>query len=216
MIYATALTKLDKLVIHLPFHIDNIKSANEAYLTWLKTGERDAQKIVDLWTYCFVWRNLLVKFSRSSDLDPADFDLLVANTFERIVKRRHTIRSHHRYASWVSVVCRNQFVNHVRSSKKNLRLNELQSAGLVSEPEELNDDVMVLIQILEQAIQRLPEYLREVALLRILGHLTYDEIMDRTGKKIEVVRSYVNKALQRLRKDEKLALFVKREYYEDH
>lgn len=216
MIYDTALTKLDKLVIHLPFHIDNIKSANEAYLTWLKTGERDAQKIVDLWTYCFVWRNLLVKFSRSSDLDPADFDLLVANTFERIVKRRHTIRAHHRYASWVSVVCRNQFVNHVRSSKKNLRLNELQASGLVSEPEELNDDVMVLIQVLEQAIQRLPEYLREVALLRILGHLTYDEIMDRTGKKIEVVRSYVNKALQRLRKDEKLALFVKQEYYEDH
>lgn len=215
MIYTTALAKLDKLVNHLPFHIDNVKSANAAYLTWLKTREKEAQKIVDLWTYCFVWRNLLIKFSRSANLDPADFDLIVANTFERIIKRRHTIRNHQRYASWVSVVCRNQFVNHVRSSRKNLHLSELQSAGLVAEPEEIDDDVLVLIQVLEQAIQRLPEYLREVALLRVLGHLTYDEIMDRTGKKIEVVRSYVNKALQRLRKDEKLALFIKREYYED-
>jgi hypothetical protein len=37
----------------------------------------------------------------------------------------------------------------------------------------------------------------------------------KTGKKIEVVRSYVNKALQRLRDDEQLALFVRREYRED-
>jgi len=216
MIQSTALAKLEKLTAHLPFHLDDIPRINETYRNWMTDGRRETLKIVDIWTYCFVWRNLLVKFARSPDLDPADFDLLVAKIYERIVERRHTIRDHRSYANWVSVVCRNLFINHVRSPRKSVPLHDYQVVGLVAEPEEdAGDDVLILIQALESAIQRLPEYLREIAQLRIVGHLTYEEIRVKTGKKIEVVRSYVNKALQRLRDDEQLALFVRREYRED-
>ena len=215
MISPTVLTTLEKLLRRLPFHIDDIARVNACFADWRKTDSEEHRKMVDLWTYCFVWRNLLVKFSNNPKANPADFDILVAKGFERIVERRHTIRDANKYANWVSVVCRNVFINYLRKKKKNVSFDENIATGVVSEPEELVIDTTLLIQVLERAILRLPKYLQDVATLRILEQQTYEEISHRTGKRVEIIRSYMNKAKQRLIVDEVLSVFIKKEFRED-
>lgn len=216
MIYPQTFETLERLVSRLPFHLDNIDEANALFDSWRKNRRREEQNIIDLWTYCFVWRNVLLKFSRDPDLNPSDFDMLVARIFERIVDRRHTIREKDRYASWISVVCRNSFINHVRVRKKNVQVREEDWQGwYISEPKVAAGDGALLLQVLSRAIARLPGYLRAAAHMRLVEELTYDEISDITGKKVEVVRAYVNKALRRLRNDQQLRVFLEKEFRED-
>ena len=215
MTVSTALNKLEKLLSRLPFHLDDIAQANACYTRWLQTQSNDDKKLVDLWTYCFVWRSVLVKVSNNSKVNPADFDMIVAEVFERVVSRRHTIRQSNKYASWVSVICRNVFINYIRKKRNDIPFDENIASGVVSEPEELVNDTTVLIQVLEAAIQRLPTYLRDIALLRILEHQSYEEISLKTGKRVEIIRTYMNKAKQRLKNDEALAVFIRKEFRED-
>lgn len=124
MISPTDLAKLEQLLSRLPFHLDDLIRANAVYETWMKHRKIEDQHIIDLWTYCFIWRNLLVKFSRNPDLRASDFDMLVARVYERIMERRYTVRDETRYANWVSVVCRNFFVNYLRTFKKSLPIQD--------------------------------------------------------------------------------------------
>ena len=107
-----AVQKLEKLLERLPFHLDDIEKANRYYERWQQTENREDRKIIDLWTYCFVWRGLLLKFSSHSKANDSDFDMVVAEVYERVVDRRHTLREKSKYASWVSVICRNVFINY--------------------------------------------------------------------------------------------------------
>ncbi|MEM8483960.1 MAG: sigma-70 family RNA polymerase sigma factor [Bacteroidota bacterium] len=211
----THLAKLEALLARLPFELDDVQSANATFQNWVAHGRHQDRVAVDIWTYCYVWRNLITKFSRSSDLDNADFDMLVARVFERIVDRRHTIRDNSRYASWVSVICRNFFVNHLRAHKKSSVTNPADFTCATDEPVAFDDDLMVLHQVLQSAIARLPRYLQSVVEMRLFQHKSYDEISTLTGKSVEVIRSYVNKAVKRLREDRLLRRLIKRDFRED-
>ena len=216
MIHPQAFLTLERLISRLPFHLDDVDRANALFDTWRISGSREDRKMIDLWSYCFVWRNVLLKFTRDPDLNPADFDMLVSHIFERILERRHMIHPGGRYSNWVSVVCRNTFINHLRLRKKDVRFEDEDSSVFVSEPRELTGDATLLLQVFRRAIDRLPGYLREIARLRMIEELTYEEISELTGKKIAVTRSYVNKALNRLREDRRLRVFLDREFREDY
>ena len=215
MALSTALSKLEKLLEKLPFHLDDIEEANARYEMWQKTGRIEDRKIIDLWTYCFVWRGLLVKFSTHTKANDSDFDMLVAEVYERVVDRRHTLRKLNKYASWVSVICRNVFVNYIRKQKVNIPFDDNISSGIIAEPENYYADTTLLIQVLEKAIRRLPAYLQDIAMLRILENRTYEEISLKTGKRIQIIRTYMNKAKKRLRNDEALVVFINEEYREE-
>ena len=215
MTASTALSTLEKLLSRLPFHLDDIAKANACYTRWLKNKSKEDKKLIDLWTYCFIWRSVLVKFSNNSRVNSADFDMVVAEVFERVVSRRHTVRNPGKYASWVSVICRNVFINYVRKKRTSIPFDENIASGIIAEPEEPVNDTTILIQVLESAIGRLPKYLQDIAVLRILEHQSYEEISTRTGKRVEIIRTYMNKAKQRLRRDDALAVFLKKEFHED-
>lgn len=211
----THLAKLDALLDRLPFELDDVQSANKVFQNWVVHGRHRDRVIIDIWTYCYVWRNLITKFARNADLDKADFDILVARVFERIVDRRHTVRDDTRYANWVSVICRNFFVNYLRAHKKSLTTRHTNFAALVDEPDDFDDDLVVLHQVLKSAIERLPNYLQSVVEMRLFQHKSYDEISAHTGKRVEVIRSYVNKAIKRMREDRLLRRLIKRDFRED-
>ena len=52
---------------------------------------------------------------------------------------------------------------------------------------------------LRRAIERLPAYLREIAYLRFIENTAYQDIVQVVDKPLPIVRSYVNKALLKLR-----------------
>ncbi len=211
----TDLSKIEHLTVRLPFDLDDVDRANDAFKTWKKYRRLADQQIVDIWTYCYVWRNLIVKFSRNQHLNRSDFDLLVTRVFERIVERRGTVRDEMRYTNWVSVICRNFFVNYLRGLKRNRTLFDQEIIDPVEEPEEFSDDYIVLNQMVRGAIRRLPSYLQRVVEMRLFDQKSYDEISLELDRKVEVTRSYFNKAMRRLREDRLLRRLVKRDFRED-
>lgn len=215
MISTTDLAKLEQLVSRLPFHLDDVLQANATFKEWIKHRRSEDQNIIDLWTYCFIWRNLLVKFSRNADLNASDLDMLVASVFERIVERRYTVRDEARYTNWVSVICRNFFVNYLRSLKKNLPVDEPSAIVYIDEPAIFEGDLVILHQVLNSAIARLPRYLQPVVQMRLMKHMSYEDIGEELDKKVEVIRSYFNKAIKRLREDKLLQKLIKRDFRED-
>ncbi len=211
----TDLSKIEHLTVRLPFDLDDLNRANDAFMAWTKYRRLADQQIIDIWTYCYVWRNLIVKFSRNPHLNKSDFDLLVTRVFERIVDRRGTIRDEMRYTNWVSVICRNYFVNYLRGLKRNRPFLEQEIIDPVEEPQEYGDDYIVLNQIVRGAIHRLPFYLQQVVEMRLFDQMSYDEISLELNRKVEVTRSYYNKAMRRLRNDGLLRRLVKRDFRED-
>ena len=58
------------------------------------------------------------------------------------------------------------------------------------------------------AIDRLPNFLQEVARLYFTQQRKYDEIGQITGKPVPTIRAYVNKAVKRFRQDRVLLAYV--------
>ncbi len=215
MISTTDLAKLEQLVSRLPFHLDDVLEANAVFKEWKRNGRSEDQKIIDIWTYCYIWRTLLIKFSRNPDLSPSDFDMLVARVFERVVERRYTVRDELRYTNWVSVICRNYFVNHLRSLRKNVPLEDPSILATRDEPAFQGDDMVILHQVMSSAIARLPAYLQPVVQMRLVDEMSYEDIGEALQKKVEVIRSYFNKAMKKLREDKRLRQQIKDEFRED-
>ena len=70
-------------------------------------------------------------------------------------------------------------------------------------PPALRDDTLIC------AIDALPAFLRDVARMRLLDNCSYSAIQEATGKPLPTLRTYVNRALERLRGDATLrALLV--------
>lgn len=200
---SNALDSLDALCSTLPFHLNDVEQVNRVYACWHARGCTGREPTVDLWTYCFIRRYFLVKFMHEEGYPASDLDQVVDQAFHRVECYRWHLRDPRRYAHWVSVVCKNTFLNYVRAHRFRyvLPLDE----GLLPAPEgEAMGDVGLVAQALHGAIARLPEYLQEVARLRFVEDCSYEEIARRTGRPAASTRTYISKVLARFRKDARL------------
>ena len=203
-----AFESLDALASRLPFHIDDMESANAAFMRWHESGSPSDRRVVQLWTYCFIRRYYLVKFLQESTYGAADLDELIAKTFEKAERAFDEISRPSRYASWVSVVCKNTYLNYRRSRKPSFSIDEEGSPPLVAETPGAYDDVGLAREAVLRAIDRLPDYLRECVRLRFIDGLSYTEIGERTGHPLPRIRSYINKAMGKFRSDEELLVYL--------
>ena len=203
-----AFHSLDSVTSCLPFRLDEVEQANSAFLRWHEYRQEEAKRIVDIWTYCFVWHYFLLKFRRGPGSLPAEAECIVEEAYLRVERNQSTVKETNRYASWVSVVCKNVYLNYLRSPRKCYPLHAAQqNASSVAEPDWLAYDSMVMLRALQCAIERLPGYLVEVARLRFVRDCSYPEMHEVTGKELPILRSYVHKARMRLRKDPTLLVY---------
>ncbi|MEL6769717.1 MAG: sigma-70 family RNA polymerase sigma factor [Bacteroidota bacterium] len=199
---------LDALCAQLPFLLDAYDEANAAFAAMRAasagTGvaHRSAAKTVDLWTYAYVLRYYHTKFLREESMGITDIDALVEKAFMRARQNYGRVEDPARFAAWVSKICRNTFLNFLRgSSRRTTTLDE--DVHLEPSPPEAAEhlDRAVIRHTLSGAIGRLPPSLQEVARRRLLQREAYDAIAETTGRPLASVRTYVNKALTRLRED---------------
>src|SRR5690606_17683134 len=94
---------LDEVAAHLPFHVDELEKANEAFCRWQQTGHARDREIVEIWTYCYVRRYFIAKFLRDSVHGPTALDQLVGKAFTRARENLGRVEQPERFASWVSV-----------------------------------------------------------------------------------------------------------------
>ncbi|MDX1440347.1 MAG: sigma factor-like helix-turn-helix DNA-binding protein, partial [Rubricoccaceae bacterium] len=59
-----------------------------------------------------------------------------------------------------------------------------------------------------QAMSKLPDSIRDIAIQRLVKNRPYEEIAEETERPIATVRTYVAKAISRLREDEELCRFA--------
>ncbi len=195
------LKSLDALASKLPFGLDDAQAVNSAYSVYRKKQAARSPRAVDIWTYCYIRRYYLIKFIKEGCFRAAELDQVVEKTYGKVEKCRTQLVRNDRYAQWVSVICKNTYVNFVTRRPYVAALD-----GSVELDHALPDTASVedpgaLYLTLSRAIERLPIFLRNVARMRFVEDLSYEEISRLTGKSIPTVRSYVHKSCLRFRRD---------------
>ena len=201
----------DSLSAQLPFHIDDIEQVNNTFTIWKKYKRKRDKRIVDLWTYCYVRRYFAFKLLKNKLQDITDVDILVGKVFTKIIKTHDTVKFQDKYASWVSVICKNHFKNHLRAMRRYVPLIQEDYQTMQHLVQEPGFDLPFVYQVVQDAITRLPNYLQQVATMRFLEDKSYKEISSDTGKEVQVIRSYIHKAIHRLREDAILLQCIEQE-----
>ncbi len=205
MSYRTELSTLEALASRLPFRLEEAEQVNEAFSIYMVEGTRQQKILIDLWTYCYVRKYFLIKFLRRGAFQASELDQLVEKTYQKIERHRTNVLSHDRYAQWVSLICRNTFINFVSRRKMIVGLDVLPGEPSAA-PDLLDLDAnsaSIHLSLLN-AIDALPEFLQSTARMKFVENLSYEEISRIIGKRVPTVRSYVHKICKRFRKDSAL------------
>jgi RNA polymerase sigma factor (sigma-70 family) len=237
---------MDRLAQHLPFSVDDFAAVNEHFAAFLETSDAAAGQVLDIWTYCFVRRYFVGKCLHDSSSTASDLESMIDLAFIKVRKSRDTVTSG-RYAHWVSVVCRNTFLNYIRSRRPLVSLDDpaaptvidrsdvtsripfsndraqtslpeqtalalITGVSMVAEPgTDLDWDTVQTREAVAAAIRRLPRYLQEIASLKLMDGLTYQQMSERLNRPVPILRSYGHRMILKLRKDPALNKF----FFED-
>lgn len=192
------LRSFDEVAAHLPFHVEDVDEANKAFLRWHESGAPEDLRIVELWAYCYTRHYFIVKFLRDSAYGPMDLDTLVTKTFVQVRERLHRVSDPTRFASWVSVICRNAFINFLRRHRERFSLPSTRQVSEETTPSSEYDGLLVR-RAVEEAIDGLVPHLQEIARMRFLEAQPYGHICAVTGRPLATVRAYVHRAASELR-----------------
>lgn len=196
-------SRLTPLLRRLPFDLDDTARLNAVFERWIRTQEPADREVLDVWTYCYTWRYFLSKAARDSLRRPSDIDALTAQAFQRACCTWGDVGGVHRYANWVSVVCRNTYVNYANRGREMESIDEAYRE-VVTEPAPTYDDEPVVRRVLLAAINRLPPYLQDTARLFFVEQHTFETISAMLEKPVDTVRTYKSRALGALRQDDAL------------
>ncbi|WP_054683671.1 RNA polymerase sigma factor [Rhodothermus marinus] len=196
---------LEALAARLPFHPDDQAAVVALYERWCTSRHPKDLRLLELWLYCFVGRYFMIRMLRERHLSEVELEQLIGDTFLRLRRQLDSVREVDRFVSWVGTACRNAFLNYLR----NLRRRP------IPEPDDppfeahlVREDLARLLPVLAAAVERLPDFLREVARLALLEGLTYHEISRRLKRPPGTIRVYLSRAFRRLRQDPALQEFL--------
>ena len=202
-------SRLRTVLDQLPFSLDDSGAANDAFRRWRENGDPEAERLVDLWTYCFVCRYFLAKASGDVFDRAATSDELITQAYEKVQEKREGVRDPDRYTNWVSVVCKNTFLNYTRRDRVADSIDEEKGPTLRAEESRI-PEIGFVREAFEDAIEQLPDYLQEPARLYFLENQEFEEISEKIGKAVPTVRTYKHKAVKQLRQNERLREYIDR------
>jgi RNA polymerase sigma factor (sigma-70 family) len=185
----------------LPFALDDSQAINRVFSEWYKDQNESKKYIIDLWAYCFVRRYFVAKFTQSARFSPSDADELIEDVTLKVLQNLRQVQQIDRFASWVSVICKNSFNSYLRNRGDEVPIDVL----LTLEGDELHPcssyDYAATYAVVESAIAQLPDFLQEVARMKLLEGLSYQQIEERIEKPVTTIRAYMTKLLNIIRKD---------------
>jgi RNA polymerase sigma factor (sigma-70 family) len=206
------LDRLRAVAEHLPFDVDDYEAANAAFCRWTVSSTEADHQVVDIWLYCYVQRYVLLRLLRDQTVAAGEADRIIEYVFMRARGQLDRIEEPERFAQWVSVVCKNSFLNGLRRRFTRTALDE---AALLDEGTESSASAMadldrdLVRHTVRRAISRLPDALQPVAELRLLEGRSYKHIAAATEHPLPTVRTYMAKALTRLRGDPALQMLAR-------
>jgi len=126
---------------------------------------------------------------------------LVQDVFLRILKYRTTYRGQSKFTVWMYQIARNAHIDYLRKTKGELSLDDQWDEVVENEPTPLDrfergQDV----QLLQEALARLPLKKREVLVLSRYQEMKYKDIAELLGCQIGTVKAHVHRAIKDLGK----------------
>ena len=200
--------RLNALAARLPFHLDDVERVNTVFLRWHTSRGEDDRETLDIWVYCRTQWYVLNKLAKDTEATPNDFDQLSAVLFTKVRSGMGSVREPDRFANWVTVVCRNAYVNERRKERPRDELDEEMLKDDTA-PVLMDMDRAEIMRTVEGAIDRLPLSLSGVGRMKLLEGKTYKQIAEVTGLPLSSVRTYTAKALARLREDPEIREIVR-------
>ena len=139
-------------------------------------------------------------YGRTSDADAA-LDLL-QDTFIRVWRNLESLQDvpQERHRFWILTVAKNLVTDHYRrSSARTGAYEAFAQAAELSRPSINEQEWTEELLIMDEAIRELPESLRVLLALRVLGGLSSKEIASLVGRSAATVRYQISIARKRLR-----------------
>ncbi len=201
---------LEALAARLPFHPDDQAAVVALYERWCTFRNPRDLELLELWLYCFCGRYFMIRMLREPHMAKVELEQLIGDTFLRLRRQLDSVRDPERFVCWVGTACRNAFLNYLRNLRRRPIPEPDNPSFEAPEAEDhlVRDDLTRLLPVIAAAVERLPEFLREVARLALLEGLTYHEISRRLKKPPGTVRVYLSRAFRRLRQDAALQEFL--------
>jgi len=123
---------------------------------------------------------------------------LVQEVFLRILKYRQSYRPGTPFRAWIYQIARNARIDHFRKFPREITFEpEMLPPVVPSDSAQEKQEV----ELLQRALQQLPEEKREILLLCRFQELKYEEIASLLGCELNTVRTRIHRALQDLRKN---------------
>ena len=123
---------------------------------------------------------------------------LVQEVFLRILKYRQSYRPGTPFRAWIYQIARNARIDHFRKFRREATFEpEMLPPVLPTDSAQEQQEV----ELLQRALQQLPEEKREILLLCRFQELKYEEIASLLGCELNTVRTRIHRALQELRKN---------------
>lgn len=126
---------------------------------------------------------------------------LVQNTFERVLKYKHTYKEENHFMAWLFQIARNVNNDHGRSLKRH-RVEEMSTERHdVGKADDLDHkmDMQAHAVMLHKALDRLPEEKKELLVLSKLKELKHKEVAAIVGSTEGGVRTKVHRAMNDLK-----------------
>lgn len=200
------LERIKEIQRQLPFTLLDVDAAQDAFLDWKTAPNRRKLSVVFSWAYCYIYRYFIIKFTANPSFSDADFERLINAAFRRLQQSLEAGTRIDRLPQWISVVCKNLYRNFLRDYQPRITVSA--SEVDLEDEDALAADVYLdaprVAKQVREAVDRLPEYLRQVTHDRFIHNLSYEEIGERHNKPTPLIRSYIHKALQKLRDDPNL------------
>ncbi len=159
-------SRLEVLTRELPFAIDDSDAAGRAYVRWLDTEARGDLDVVQLWAYSYTIRYFYAAFARERTSGASDLDAAIDQAYDRILRSLLSVHEPHKFAHYVSVICRNVLNTHRSRRREMVELDE--DILLVTEGGARDYDRVVMARALDRAVDALPPAIREVAQMRLI------------------------------------------------
>ncbi|HET7150369.1 MAG TPA: RNA polymerase sigma factor [Candidatus Acidoferrum sp.] len=123
---------------------------------------------------------------------------LVQEVFLRILKYRQSYRPGTPFRAWIYQIARNARIDHFRKFPREATfVPEMLPPVIPKDSSQEREEV----ELLQRALQQLPEDKREILLLCRFQELKYEEIASLLGCELNTVRTRIHRALQELRKN---------------
>ncbi|HEX8298951.1 MAG TPA: sigma-70 family RNA polymerase sigma factor [Rubricoccaceae bacterium] len=188
---------LAHLAAALPFSVDDTDAAAAAFAA-AKAGDSAARRHVDLWAYIWTLRYVARKFLTERVGEPSDVDAVETRALDGVRQAWDRVEDAARFPSYVSVVCKNAVLTH-RARRRIMVEADEEELEPVIDDERLDHDGPIVRRDVAAAIAGLPPAVRSVAEMRFLDGTSYEDIAEATGHPLPTVRTYLSKAVARLR-----------------